>query len=111
RAVAAGILAYVPNTAETAQAAAAIGTGLAGRASFSSRTLSAVLQHGRSVDLSRREREVDKLIRNGLSPVEVAAGLQVSESTVRTYVARVRAKIETADGAYRGDDDATGSSR
>jgi two-component system response regulator DesR len=102
RAVDAGILAYVPNTADAAQAAATIRMAMAGRASFSSRTLSAVLHHGRSVDLSRREREVDMLIRNGLTPVEIAAGLQVSESTVRTYAARVRAKTDTTGTAFGG---------
>jgi DNA-binding NarL/FixJ family response regulator len=95
RAVAAGIVVYVPNTAGAVQAATAIQTCLTGRASFSSRSLSAVLQPRRPVDLSRREREVDTLMRGGLTPHEIAAGLQVSESTVRTYASRARAKART----------------
>lgn len=98
RAVSAGISGYVPATSGAAQAAAAIRTCLAGRDSFSSRTIAAVLRHGGSVELSPREREVDKLIRERLSPAEIAERLRVSESTVRTYLARVRTKLGIAGG-------------
>jgi DNA-binding NarL/FixJ family response regulator len=81
RAVAAGVAAYVPHTATAEQAADAIRACLSGGGSFSSRTL------------SPREREVDDMSRAGLSTVEIAVRLGVGETTVRTYVARVRAKV------------------
>jgi DNA-binding NarL/FixJ family response regulator len=93
RAVAAGVAAYVPYTADSEQAAAAIQACLSGGGSFTSRTLSEALRHGGSSGLSRREREVDDLSRAGLSTVEIATRLGVGETTVRTYVARVRAKL------------------
>lgn len=95
RALAVGVRAYVPATAGDADATAAIQTCLSGGASFSSDILAAALRSCRPVDLSRREREVDGLFRTGLSTADVAALLAVSESTVRTYVARVRAKLGT----------------
>lgn len=103
RALAAGVLAYVPKTADEAHATAAIRTCLSGGASFSSDTLNAALRPCRPDDLSPREREVDGLFRTGLSSPAIAALLQVSESTVRTYVARVRAKVGT-DGAVLVDE-------
>ncbi|HEX2772711.1 MAG TPA: response regulator transcription factor, partial [Micromonosporaceae bacterium] len=93
RAVTEDFSAYVPDTAGAAQAAAAIRSCLAGRASFSSRTLSDVLRQRGAADLSPRELEVDKLLREGLTSAEIALRLKVTESTVRTYVARMRGKI------------------
>jgi DNA-binding NarL/FixJ family response regulator len=93
RAVAEGFSAYVPSTATAAHAAAAIRSSLAGRSSLSSRTLSDMLRQRAVAGLSPRELQVDKLVREGLTPAEIAVQLKVSESTVRTYVARVRAKI------------------
>jgi DNA-binding CsgD family transcriptional regulator len=58
--------------------------------------LNAALRPPRPIGLSRRERQVYDLIQAGLSPVEIAVALGVGESTVRTYVARLRAK--TAGG-------------
>jgi DNA-binding NarL/FixJ family response regulator len=93
RAVAAGVAAYVPHTATAEQAAGAIRACLSGGGSFSSRTLSEILRHCPSPDLSPREREVHTMSRAGLSTVEIAVRLGVGETTVRTYVARVRAKV------------------
>lgn len=92
RAVAAGVSAYVPHTATPEQAADAIQACLSGGGSFSSRTLTEILRPGPSADLSPREREVDSMSRAGLSTGEIAVRLGVGETTVRTYVARVRAK-------------------
>ncbi|MGC5018950.1 LuxR C-terminal-related transcriptional regulator [Micromonospora sp. DT47] len=92
-AVTAGVSAFLPGRPEVGPAADAIRDSLAGRASFSSRSLAGALRSGRPVGLSRREREVNELILDGLSPVEIAGRLRVSESTVRTYAARARAKI------------------
>jgi DNA-binding NarL/FixJ family response regulator len=101
RAVTEGPSVYVPSTAGAAQVAAAIRSGLSGRASFASQSLSDVLRRGAVADLSPREREVDKLLREGLGPAHIAIRLQLSETTVRTYVARVRAKIGSDRTARR----------
>jgi DNA-binding NarL/FixJ family response regulator len=94
RAVTAGVSAYVTATGETAWVAAAIRSSLAGRCSFSSRSLVGVLRNERRSALSTREREVIQLIRDGLGPAGIARRLQVSESTVKTYLARARAKVD-----------------
>lgn len=98
RALTAGVSAYLPHTAGVGQAADAIRDCLAGRASFPSRSLAGALRGGTPAGLSRREREVSELILEGLSPVEIAGRLGVGESTVRTYAARARAKMDMAAG-------------
>jgi DNA-binding NarL/FixJ family response regulator len=98
RAVAAGVAAYVPRTAGVLEVAVAIRACLSGRGSFSSRSLNEALRQALPTDLSPRERQVHKLLGAGRTQVEIAAELDVSESTVRTYVARVRAKLGTTDG-------------
>jgi DNA-binding NarL/FixJ family response regulator len=97
RAVAAGALAYVAKTADVAKTAAALEACLSGGASFSSDTLNAALRAGQPVGLSRREQQVFELARDGLTSGEIAVRLEVGETTVRTYVARLRAKL--ADNA------------
>ncbi|GAA1863071.1 response regulator [Asanoa iriomotensis] len=96
RAVTAGVAAYVARDAGVVELAAAIRTCLSGGLSYSAHTLNAALRHTRAAGLSRREREVYDLVRAGLSQAAVAKRLGVGESTVRTYVARVRTK--TAGG-------------
>ena len=93
RAVAAGALAYVPKTADVAETAAALEACLSGGGSFSSDTLNAALRAGQPAGLSPRERQVVQLARDGLTSGEIALRLDVGETTVRTYVARVRAKL------------------
>jgi DNA-binding NarL/FixJ family response regulator len=93
RAVRAGVSAYVAAaTADVAGVATAIGGCLAGHRSFSSRSLAGAVRNERPWALSRREREVTQLVRDGLGPADIARRLQVSESTVRTYLARAWAK-------------------
>ncbi|MEV0713456.1 response regulator transcription factor [Asanoa sp. NPDC050611] len=92
RAMAAGVAAYVDRGAGVVEVAAAIRACLAGGVSYSAHTLNAALRHHRAAVLSPREREVYELVRAGLSQAAVAKRLGVGESTVRTYVARVRAK-------------------
>jgi len=96
RALAAGVAAYVGREAGAVEVAAAIRACLSGGGSYSAHTLNAALRHNRAAGLSRREREVYDLLRAGFSPARVADELGLGDSTVRTYVARVRAK--TAGG-------------
>ncbi|MEV4538570.1 response regulator transcription factor [Asanoa sp. NPDC049518] len=96
RALTAGVAAYVSREAGAVEVAAAIRACLSGGGSYSAHSLNAALRQHRAPGLSRREREVYDLLRNGLTPAAVADALGLGESTVRTYVARVRAK--TAGG-------------
>ncbi|MFD6179308.1 MULTISPECIES: response regulator [unclassified Isoptericola] len=47
--------------------------------------------------LSEREREVVRLLAEGLSNAEVGARIFVSEATVKTYVGRILAKLDLRD--------------
>jgi DNA-binding NarL/FixJ family response regulator len=102
RAVAAGVSAYLPAATELGQTVAALHGCLTGRGSFSARSLNGALRRDPSSTLSRRELEVVDLIRAGLGQGQIADRLQISESTVKTYVARVRAKGGMATPASRG---------
>jgi DNA-binding NarL/FixJ family response regulator len=93
RAVAAGALAYVPKTADVVEMAAALEACLSGGGSFSSDILNAALRADQPAGLSPRESQVVQLARDGLTSGEIAVRLDVRETTVRTYVARVRAKL------------------
>jgi DNA-binding NarL/FixJ family response regulator len=94
RALAAGACAYVPEPAEFGPTIAAIRNGLTGRGSFSSRSLTNALRYDRSGALSHRERQVARLLHEGLGPAQIAKRLSISESSVKTYASRIRAKGE-----------------
>jgi DNA-binding NarL/FixJ family response regulator len=92
RALGAGVCAYVPEPAEIGATIAAIRNSLTGRGSFSSRSLTNALRYDRSGGLSSRENQVARLLREGFGPAQIAKQLSISESSVKTYVSRIRAK-------------------
>jgi DNA-binding NarL/FixJ family response regulator len=53
----------------------------------------------RQIDLSAREREVVRLLADGRANKEIAASLGISRETVKTYIERMRAKVEAPDRA------------
>jgi DNA-binding NarL/FixJ family response regulator len=48
-------------------------------------------------ELSEREREVFRLMARGLSNGEIADGLYISETTVKTHVTHILQKLELRD--------------
>lgn len=97
RALMAGLSAYMPESAAATELAAAIRQAATSTNTFSSRCLAAALRHSRrrtqSAALSAREEEVLRLVREGMGLGAIAGQLLLSESTVKTYLARVQAKL------------------
>ena len=98
-AVATGASAYLTDDSGVAETAAAIRTSLTGLTSFPSQILAGALRRDWVTALSPREKEVDRLVREGLPTAQIAARLRVSESTVKTHIARVRVKLAMAGTA------------
>lgn len=95
RALEAGMSAFVPRSAPAAEVVAAIRHAAVAATSFSTLGLAAALARRRTGGdlLSHRELEVLALMRDGASVRGMAAALAVSESTVKTYVARTYTKL------------------
>jgi DNA-binding NarL/FixJ family response regulator len=66
---------------------------------FAAGAPSAPAVHRDLAALTPREREVLTLVGHGRSNSEIAAGLTLSEATVKTHVARIFAKLELRDRA------------
>ncbi|WP_281892056.1 response regulator transcription factor [Phytohabitans aurantiacus] len=96
RALDAGLSAYVPWDAKPATILAAVRHAAAAPSSFTAPDLAAAMarrRQGRVATLSPREREVLLLLRDGLTAPGIATALRVSDSTVKTYLARLYDKL------------------
>jgi DNA-binding NarL/FixJ family response regulator len=96
-----GLSAYVPKSAPVATVLAAIRHAAAAPTSFTAPGLQTALarRHSQSGLLSPRERQVLLLMRDGSSLPAIAAQLEVSEATVKTYVSRLYSKLRVNNRA------------
>jgi DNA-binding NarL/FixJ family response regulator len=95
RALDAGLSAYITKSAPIGVVLGAIRHAAVAPMSFTTPGLAAALgrrQHQGGL-LSRRERQVLTLMRDGISLPAIAVQLQVSEATVKTYVSRLYSKL------------------
>jgi DNA-binding NarL/FixJ family response regulator len=101
RALETGMSAFVPRTAPASEVVSAIRHAAVAAATFSAPGLAEALARRRPHGevLSRREQEVLRLMRDGESVARMAAALDVSESTVKTYVARLYSKLRVNNRA------------
>ncbi|NQX29160.1 response regulator transcription factor [Microbacteriaceae bacterium VKM Ac-2854] len=108
-ALAAGASGFLLKDARPAELAAAVRTVAAGEAVLSGRvTRQLVERFGRRLPrsgdalaaLTEREAEVFRAMAEGLSNGEIAARYFLSESTVKTHVGRVLAKLELRDRVH-----------
>src|SRR5689334_18154506 len=95
RALDAGLSAYVTKSAPVQQVLTAIRHAAVAPTSFTTPGLAAALSRRQAQGglLSRRERQVLSLMRDGISLPAIAVELQVSEATVKTYVSRLYSKL------------------
>ena len=96
RALEAGISAFLPRTEELGAILAAVRHAAAAPGSFTAPDLAGALSRRRhsATVVSPREREVLTLLRDRLTVPQIAAALGLSESTVKTYLARIYDKLD-----------------
>ncbi|HEX6685096.1 MAG TPA: response regulator transcription factor [Candidatus Limnocylindrales bacterium] len=93
--LAAGLSGYLSRTAPVEVLISAIRHAAVAPASFTSPDLaSALIRRRHQHVLSPREREVLRYLHLGESLIAIARELRVTESTVRTYVARIYSKLD-----------------
>ena len=98
RAMQAGAIGYLLKNVSHLQLAEAIRAAYAGRPTLAPEATKALIEATRrpatpGEDLTEREREVLALIAQGLSNPEIAARLFISESTAKTHVSHIIAKL------------------
>lgn len=95
RALDASASAYLTKAAPAAAVLAGVRHAAVAPHSFTAPGLAAALDRRRGQQglLSQREREVLGLMRDGRSLPNIAASMQVSEATVKTYVSRLYSKL------------------
>lgn len=100
RALQAGLSAFVTKSADTGEILSAIRHAAVAATTFAAPGLADALAARRpSSLLSARETEVLRLLRDGYSAPRIAATLSVSESTVKTYIARLYDKLHASNRA------------
>lgn len=101
RAVEAGAAGYLLKTVSQLELVAAIRTTVAGETVLAPAAAQALLQRTRSPEargaLSPRESEVLGLVALGLSNVDIASRLFITEATVKTHLVRAFGKLEVKD--------------
>ena len=103
RAVESGASAFVAKTAPADELLAAIRHAAAAATSFSATGLAAALTRRRELaarlSLSQREAEVLRLLRDGMSIPAISRRMFISQSTAKTYVARLYGKLGASNRA------------
>jgi len=103
RALETGVSAFVPKTAPVDEVLAAIRHAAVAASSFTAAGLAVALARRRSAQdrltLSSREAEVLNLLSDGLSIPSVATTMFISQSTAKTYVARLYEKLGVTNRA------------
>jgi len=103
RALETGVSAFVAKTAPLEEMLAAIRHAAVAASSFTASGLAVALARRRSAQdrltLSPREQEVLRLLRDGLSIPAIAQAMFISQSTAKTYVARLYEKLGAANRA------------
>ena len=101
RALEFGVSAFVAKTAPVEEVLAAIRHSAVAASSFTAASLANALTRRRVAEerlaLSAREREVLRLLRDGMSIPAIAQQMYISYSTARTYVARLYQKLGAAN--------------
>jgi len=95
RALEAGLSAFLPRTATVELLMSAVRHAAVAPASFTAPNLAAALarRRARAAALSPREEEILRHLNTGSSLASIAGQLRLTESTVRTYVARLYDKL------------------
>lgn len=103
RALETGVSAFVAKTAPLEEMLAAIRHAAVAPSSFTASGLATALARRRTAQdrltLSRREQEVLSLLHEGLSIPAIALAMFISQSTAKTYVARLYDKLGAANRA------------
>lgn len=103
RALETGVSAFVTKTAPLEEVLAAIRHAAVAASSFTATGLAMAFARRRAVEdglsLSRREAQVLRLLRDGISISAIAQEMFISHSTAKTYVARLYDKLGAANRA------------
>lgn len=97
RAVVAGASGYLPKTSRLQEIHDAIDQVVGGGRCFPPQISEKIRQRRRREDLTKREMEILSLLADGLGNQKIAAALGISETTVKTHVSRVLAKVDALD--------------